>query len=447
MNGLALLSTLAVAGTPDGGTDFAARMEAMERRLTALEAENVELKEAAATPPPKPPDVSSFSVADGVKIRIGSYADIGFFKTLGDGVAYVRDVGHAAHPELSRFPWVFLGDPWANAVNSQGDSADLGLDRTNIPRFDPIRSGGAATFLVNMVNLTLAASLGDKLFVETSINFEPRQGTLGSPGDFLWIDLAYVEWIPSPDLDLHVFAGLFESTFGIEYRRRKAPDRFGITPSIISRYTTGNPLGVKVRGSFFSGALTYNFAVTNGGMMTERFGHFHNELDRNDFKTLSGRVSFTRTYQGEVPVSFDVGFSGVFGAQDLQLNDGVNQWQFGADLRLDVADFSLRAEWLRSVAQGSGASGAPTLNATGMYGELAWQAFSWAGIGVRVDWRSAMLWAQPNFYLSNVMRFTGSLRFDLWWNVILKIEYLHIRELNPPELPDDVFTTSLVFRY
>ena len=45
------------------------------------------------------------------------------------------------------------------------------------------------------------------------------------------------------------------------------------------------------------------------------------------------------------------------------------------------------------------------------------------------------------------MRFTGSLRFDITWNILLKIEYLHIRELSPPELADDVFTSSLIFRF
>ena len=34
---------------------------------------------------------------------------------------------------------------------------------------------------------------------------------------------------------------------GIEYRERKASQRFGITPTLIARYTTGTPLGLKVR--------------------------------------------------------------------------------------------------------------------------------------------------------------------------------------------------------
>ena len=34
---------------------------------------------------------------------------------------------------------------------------------------------------------------------------------------------------------------------GIEYQTRKANQRFGITPSLIARYTTGTPIGIKVR--------------------------------------------------------------------------------------------------------------------------------------------------------------------------------------------------------
>lgn len=413
--------------------------------MERLEQENRALKEGQARLlSPRLLPVAALSIADGVKLRFNGYVDFGFFKPMGDGVAYVRDVGHQVHPELSNYPWVFLGDPWANPVNSQGDSADLGLDRTNIARYDPIHSHGKASFIVNTVNLTMAASLGEHLFAEASLNFEPRQGNLGTSGDAFDVDLAYLEWKPKTDLDLHIFAGKFESTFGIEYRRRKAPDRFGITPSLISRYTVGTPTGLKIRGSLLKGLISYNFAVTNGSMSTEKFAHFFQETAQNEFKTLSGRLSIGRKLG---PVDIEVGGSGMFGAQALQPADNIYHWQAGVDLRLEVADFSLRAEWLKSHADGGGILNAPFLDAQGAYGEATYQFLSWLGVLARVDWRQARLYAAPNLYVSNDLRVTAGVRFDIHFNVIAKLEYIRVQELDGPEIDDDVFTSSIIFRF
>ena len=65
----------------------------------------------------------------------------------------------------------------------------------------------------------------------------------------------------------------------------------------------------------------------------------------------------------------------------------------------------------------------------------------------RVDRRKADLLAFPNLYLTDLLRFTGGLRFDLSWNVIAKVEYLRLMEVTGPEIPDDVFTSSIVFRF
>jgi len=429
--------------TPDPSA-LANRLKDLEDRLLAIESENHELKKSVqkASRPRLPP--ASFTLADSFKLRLTGYVDIGFFKPTGDGVAYVRDVGHALHPEFANVPWVFLGDPWANPVNSQGDSADLGLDRTNIPRYDPIQSHGKSSFLVNTVNLGFAGSVGEHLFYETSLNFEPRQGTMGSSGDQVDMDLAYIEYKPSKTRDLHIFVGKFESTFGIEYRNRKAPDRFGITPSLIARYTTGTPTGLKIRGSFLDGRLTYNFAVTNGGMTTEKFGHFFNEIDRNDFKTLSGRLSFGQKFSR---FAFEIGVSGLVGAQDLQAAENMYGWQVGADLHLVVGDFHLRAEYLHVVQQGGGVTASPMLDGNGMYAELTYQFLPWLGAVARVDFRRATLKALPNLYLGDDLRVTAGLRFDIAFNLIAKAEYVRVQELSGPEIDDDVFTTSIIVRY
>ena len=392
----------------------------------------------------EPASAAHLTLMDGVHLRFTGYLDAGFFGAQGDGTAYVRDVGKAVHPEYAAtVPWVFMGDPWGNPVNSQGDSADLGLDRTNIARFDPIQSRGKPSFLVNMMNLGVAASVGKELFFETSLNFEPRQGNLGSPGDQLDIDLAYVEYVPFQSLDLHLFAGKFESSFGIEYRNRKAPDRFGVSPSLISRYTVGTPTGLKVRAGLFNSRLTLNVALTNGGTMTEQFAHFYNEVDSNSGKTVSARIS----YLLPLPVTAEIGFSGEIGAQDEQPSNTLTQWLLGADLRVAAGDFTFRGEILRGHADGGGVDQAPRLHVTGWYGEGQYQILPWLGVLARVDRRKADLMALPNLYLTDLMRVTAGLRFDISWNFVAKLEYLHLMEVTGPELKDDVFTSSVLFKF
>src|SRR5439155_230278 len=163
---------------------------------------------------------------------------------------------------------------------------------------------GHSSFLVNLVNLGLVASVGERLLFEVSLNFEPRQGNLGSPGDLVDVDLAYLQWRPWQEIDLSFYLGKLESTFGIEYRRRKAPD-----------------------------------------------------------------------------------------------------------LRFELRDFVLRAEYLESHADGGGVLEVPWLRAQGAYVELAYQFLSWLGGYARADWRKARLYVDPNLYVSNVERLSAALRF------------------------------------
>lgn len=415
----------------------------VEERLEQLEAEAEELRAQLKAAARRKPETSHLTVGE-VSLRFMGYLDVGFFKAAGDGVAYSLDAGKRLHPEFKDVPWVFVGDPWANPVNSQGDSADLGLDRTNIARWDPVRSGGRPTFMLNMVNVGMVASLGQDFLFETSLNFEPRNGLLGSTGDFLDVDLAYVEWVPFESVDVHFFFGKFEPTFGLEYRQRKASDRYGITPSLIARYTVGPQVGVKARGSFFEKSLNWNVAVTNGSSSTERFAHFTNEVDANAGKTISGRLG----YQLPIDAFLEFGLSGAYGPQDLQPDDQQVHWQAGADAKLVVGDLTLRGEYLRSVAAGGGIAQAPSLDAEGFYLDGAYQIFAWAGAYARVDYRKALLLANPNMYVSNVGRVTGGLRFDVNFHFALKVEYLRIVTIGgAPDLDDDVFTSSAVFKF
>jgi hypothetical protein len=388
---------------------------------------------------------SHLLVTDNVRLRISSYLDAGFFATEGDGVAYVRDVGKLRHPNATG-SWVFDGDPWSNTINAQGDSADLGLDRSNIPRFDPIHSHGRPSFIVNDVNLTLAASVGDDLLMETSLNFMPRQGVLGSTGDLLNIDLAYLDWTPLPGWDLHLFAGTFESTFGIEYRRRKAPDGWGVTPSIVSRYTVGTPTGLKARGTFADGLFTLNVAVTNGSMSTEKFGVLSNELSTTVGKTLSGRASVAPPLPGLD--AFEVGASVLYGPQDLQSSDRVRLFQWGVDLQARWEDLELRAEYLQVRAPGGGVDAAMFLHADGWYVDALAQVLPTLALHGRLDSRKANLLEEPNQYFTDTVRGTLGIRCDFTFNIIAKAEVTLIAERPPgPPIADNVATSSLVLKF
>lgn len=442
------------------------KLQKLEQRLVTLEAEReaLEQKVNEGQGTLGHIELPHLTVPDGVRLRFTGYADLGLFGTLGDGVAYVRAPGKTAvkdmgsfpwlipypargAPDVSKVPWVFFGDPWANSVNSLGESADLGLDRTNIERFDPIDSNGHPTFLVNVLNVGMLATVGRELLFEVSANLMPRTGTLGSAGDYFDVDLAYVEWVPFESVDLSLFAGKFEPVFGREYRDRKSPTRFGVTPSIMSRYTVGTPIGLKVRGSFFDRLLTYNFAVTNGASSTELFAHFYNEVDQNYMKTLSGRLSSEYAFTLLLPVFFELGVSGLVGPQDGQPSDTTLHWQVGADAKLVVDRFALVAEYIRLGAPGGGPTAAPSIEAEGAYLEATLQILPWLGVLARGDIRRALLLAHPNLYISDVARATLGARFDITWNVIAKLEYVRLQELTGPEINDDVFTSSLVLRF
>ncbi len=414
-----------------------------EERLAKMEADNAALREAVHKGETRANAAPSLSLFGGARVRLTGYLDVGFFNAAGDGTAYVRDAGKVLHPEFAAVPWVFVGDPWSNPVNSQGESADLGLDRTNLPRLDPIHSGGHPSFLVNTMNIGLVGAVRPQLLFETSIGFEPRSGQLGSSGDQFDVDLAYLEWIPFKTRDLHFFAGKFESTFGIEYPHRKAPDRYGITPSLIERYTSGTPTGLKVRGSTWKGRLTMNVAVTNGSMNTESFAHFFDEIDTNSGKTISGRVSL------RLPVkpTFEVGASGLYGAQDLRQDNTDPYRQYGFDALFRHGALILRAEWLRAIANQERTPDVNWLDAKGGYAEASYQAVPWLGLYVRGDFRKASLRADTNLYLTDTVRATFGLRLDPTPNLSAKAEYLRIKERHGPDLDDDLFTSSLIFKF
>src|SRR6478752_1637319 len=218
-------------------------------------------------------------------LQLGGYVDFGFFVPQGNGSGYIEDFGHAFFPGYAgQFGWVFLGDILAPAVNSRGEVADLGT-APGVTRFDSINSRGAPGFIVNEVNLQLRSALTPTALLSASVNFTPRTGSDFALGDVFDVDIAQVEWLPTDSQRTSIFVGKMDPVFGIEYRDRKSDRRFGITPSLIARYTTGTALGLKLRTKFGTNDwLVLAIALTNGSNTTEQF-HFSDELASNAGKT------------------------------------------------------------------------------------------------------------------------------------------------------------------
>ncbi len=387
--------------------------------------------------------------------KVGGYVDLGFFFTDGNGAGTRSDLIGQFFPEyVGKVPesWIFMGDPLSTTVNSRGDVADTGESRAIV--FDPINSRGKSTFLVNAVNLALFAGLGDTSSAQVSVDFLPRARDISDvgglfAGDYVDVKLAYGEWKPKLEkLELSLQAGKFDSVLGYEYRSLESPDRLGVTPSLICRYTCGRPIGLKARARMFDHRLIANVAVTNGSHFSEGFP-FSNETDTNQVKTVAGRLSTV------IEDKLELGVSGAFGAQDFQPANDVYQWHYGADLHLDFKDLELTAEFVQGKAKGktsmaavANCDEAPCLTYKGAYGQVGYRATNVFVPYVRVDWRDALHESGASFvYIAQLVRFTVGIRAEIGTRVILKAEGTLNRELGRiPQFPNDVVTTSLVLK-
>ena len=409
-------------------------------RLGALEAQvaELELKLAQAQQPPVRPKTP---------ITFKGYVDFGFFVPGGNaGAGILQDFGNRYFPQYKgQYGWVFLGDLLGPAVNSRGEAADLG-NLPGVARFDSVHSRGAAGFLVNEANVSMSAGLGESALLTTSLNLVPRTGSDFSLGDVIDLDIAQLVWMPTSDKRTALFIGKTDSVLGIEYRERKADRRFGITPSLIARYTTGTALGVKVRSKFFQDdRLIVALAVTNGTNTWEQF-HFYNEVDTNSGKTVSGRVAVKLPVPGEL----EVGVSGMVGPQDRALDNRHLIWFLGADALYRWRDVTLKAEYLRGKSPGDAGQGIYALSLRhGGYLEYDWMILPWLGMILRAELRDAFVTlGSERAYLTKSWRATVGARLVFSDEITLKAEYLHNGEYGGvPQISNDVFTSSLVFGY
>lgn len=375
------------------------------------------------------------------------YIDFGFYVPQGNGAGYVQDYGHAIfnRTPYTNYSWVFLGDILAPAVNSRGEVADLG-NAPGVSRFDSIHSRGSAGFVANEINWRLHATPASNAIITTSVNFTPRTGSNFSLGDSFDIDIAQLEWLPTKSRRTSIFVGKIESVLGIEYRDRKSDRRFGVTPSLIARYTTGTALGLKVRSKFGEDDwLTVAAALTNGSNTTEQF-FFYDETDSNSGKTGSARVSI----RPPLPVRLELGMSGSYGPQDRTTSNAQAMWFFGPDLLATIGPLDIKIQWLKGKAAGDPTQNVYQLDLKGGgYVEIdTMLTASWGLIG-RIEYRDAFIALDTSrAYVTKSWRATGGARLVLNTWATLKAEYLHNGEYGQiPGIRNDVFTSSLVLAY
>jgi hypothetical protein len=375
------------------------------------------------------------------------YVDFGFFVPQGNGAGYVQDYGHAilSQAPYTNYSWVFLGDMLAPTVNSRGEAADLG-NAPGVTRFDSIHSHGAAGFVVNEFNLRMRATPVSNAIITTSVNFTPRTGSDFSLGDTFDMDIAQLEWLPTASRSTSIFVGKMESVLGIEYRDRKSDRRFGVTPSLIARYTTGTALGLKVRSKFGRDDwLIAAAALTNGSNTTEQF-LFYNETDTNSGKTGSARLAI----RPPLPFSLELGLSGSYGPQDRATGNAHAMWFFGPDLLASIGPVDIKVQWLKGKSPGDPSQDVYQLDLKGGgYVEVdAMLTASWGVLG-RAEYRNAFIaLGTDRAYVTQSWRATGGVRCVLGHWAVLKAEYLRNGEYGPiPNIRNDVFTSSLVFSY
>ena len=427
---------------PDAASDEATEEETTEevdldQKIAELEAKLADVEQQLRT--------AENSRKSRFPIKIGGYGDVGFFATQGDGSGLRRDVAHMMFPEHQDIGWVFYGDLLATQINSRGDVADLG-ELPGVDRPDQVNSEGTPTFLVNELNLTVNAGLGSRALFTSSVNFTPRTGGEFDLGDSFDIDLAQLEWMPTEDGKTSIFVGKVDSVVGIEYKTRKAPQRFGITPSLIARYNTGTAVGLKARTKLANDHIILAAAVTNGSFSTEQF-HFFTETDTNAFKTLSGRAALRLPIGGG---ALEVGPSGSWGTQDGVPDGGGKMWFVGADAELDLSRLVLKASWLRGKAPGNELTMAYSLDLkNGGYVEADVLLTPVIGLLGRAEMRDALVQqSTERLYITKNWRAVAGVRLIFNPQAMVKAEYSHNGEYGgTPSIPDDVITTSAVMAF
>jgi hypothetical protein len=390
----------------------------------------------------------------GPALVTSGYIDVGFAKVQGDGTSF--------HPTDTRLPIDYATDPFATAVNSRGDvaSTDSGGRFTNgfLPR--SVGIGGRPSFLLNTLSFDARAQApSSPIMAFARVHMLPRLYAQGSRADLL-VEQAFGRVTPFASQELAISIGKFDSVFGVEYLENQANLRTGITPSLVSRYTTGPSIGAKAfyrrQIAALWSAVSLNVAATNSAPFIEALQP--SELSLTGRPVLAGRLG----YELNLPaVQVKLGGSLLRGPRNDQGSLDARQEALGLDGRVLFAGLSFTAEYLR-LDQDAGpaadkltGAGRQTLasgfHVRGRYGTLAYElpfttsVLRKTTLYARGEERHA--WFE-GFTPLTVRRLTAGLRLDLWDALALKGEALLNRETEgAPDVDNDVLAASAVWTF
>jgi hypothetical protein len=105
---------------------------------------------------------------------------------------------------------------------------------------------------------------------------------------------------------------------------------------------------------------------------------------------------------------------------------------------------------LRGMGEGRAVDGVYGLHlGSGGYLETDWKVTPLVGVLGRAEWRDAFVWlSDERAYLTKSWRATVGARLTFNSHLALKAEYLLNREYYAgPQIPNDVFTSSLLLSY
>jgi hypothetical protein len=407
---------------------------------------------------------------------ITGYVDVGFAKAQGDGTSFPSSYRTTPPPG----PADYFVDGFAPAVNSRGEAASTAAPPgTTIAGFLPRSAGinGKPSFLINTADVDLRYTAPElPIMIFTRLQAIPRlydpapnENVLAGEYTRLVLEQAFGRITPLKNAELAISIGKFDSVFGIEYLDNQANFRVGVTPSLFSRYTTGQSTGVKVFYRFqiipAASAVSLNVAGTNSGTFVEAL--------QGPSRSLTGRpvASARLGYELNLPrVSLKVGGSAVYGPRnDQSVTTEATQSLLGADIRLVVPTLTISGEYIR-VQEESGSDAGftmiPKLAGTGPFPEIS--EFYAHGFWVqaaeelplpldplplrvtvyaRYERRHAEFPDYPGAWLTED-RITAGVNFGVGETLQLKAEYLINRELEEaPQVPNNVFTSSAVWTW
>jgi hypothetical protein len=396
-----------------------ARARAQEPPASEVPSPNEDLGGFSPSQPPAP------------AIELGGYLDVGFADAGGDGTSF--------HPDDRRLPIDYAADPFATAVNARGDAAstDSGGRFTNgfLPRSAGI--GGRPSFLINTASLDIRhGQPTGTLLLFARVQLLPRLEAQGSTARVV-LEQAYGRLSPLASEELFLFAGRFDSVFGIEYLDREAALRVGVTPSLFARYTTGSVIGAKV---FYRrqiaplwSSLSLNAAASNSAPFAE--------VLQPAEVSLTGRPVLTARLGYELNLP---GFQAKLGLSWLSF--------LGVSLSGEVLDLQLDPGPAPGKVTGAGphflASG---FAAEGFWGQLAYAPPLSGDVLRRItaygrfEQRRAQF---RGFTPVEVRRLTTGVRLDLGDSVVFKAEVLLNGErAGAPDVDNDVRTASLIWTF